>query len=323
MADDDRTRRPRRRARPDRGPREGHRPRAVRLRVRPVEGAAYAWLVQATIATRHGRARSTPREALAARRRPRRHLPRERAEAAASRTSASCASCSRRASPTAARSSRSRWPRPSRAPARRPTSSAWSTTPRRTTSPCATTTPSSTRPRRSTRTSRRETVEGDVEAALAGSPLLVDETYTTPAEHNNPMEPHATLAVWSGGDLTLYDSTQGAPARAGHDRGRVRDRPRARARDLAARRRRVRLEGHPAPDRDRGRPRRPGRRPAGEARRDAAADVRPHGLPHADDPARAARRRRRRAAAGDRPRASSSRPRRSRSSPSRPRCRRG
>ena len=56
-----------------------------------------------------------------------------------------------------------------------------------------------------------ETVEGDVEAALAGSSLLVDETYTTPAEHNNPMEPHASLAVWSGGDLTLYDSTQGAP----------------------------------------------------------------------------------------------------------------
>jgi len=56
-----------------------------------------------------------------------------------------------------------------------------------------------------------ETAEGDVEAALAGSALLVDETYTTPAEHNNPMEPHASLAVWSGGDLTLYDSTQGAP----------------------------------------------------------------------------------------------------------------
>jgi xanthine dehydrogenase YagR molybdenum-binding subunit len=55
------------------------------------------------------------------------------------------------------------------------------------------------------------TDEGDVDAALAAAPVIVDETYTTPAEHNNPMEPHATLAVWSGGDLTLYDSTQGAP----------------------------------------------------------------------------------------------------------------
>jgi xanthine dehydrogenase YagR molybdenum-binding subunit len=56
-----------------------------------------------------------------------------------------------------------------------------------------------------------ETSEGDVDAALAGAAVVVDETYSTPAEHNNPMEPHATLAVWSGGDLTLYDSTQGAP----------------------------------------------------------------------------------------------------------------
>src|SRR4029079_8525622 len=56
-----------------------------------------------------------------------------------------------------------------------------------------------------------ETAEGDVDAALARAAIVVDETYTTPAEHNNPMEPHATLAVWSGGDLTLYDSTQGAP----------------------------------------------------------------------------------------------------------------
>jgi xanthine dehydrogenase YagR molybdenum-binding subunit len=56
-----------------------------------------------------------------------------------------------------------------------------------------------------------ETSEGDVDGVLASARIVVDETYSTPAEHNNPMEPHATLAVWSGGDLTLYDSTQGAP----------------------------------------------------------------------------------------------------------------
>jgi xanthine dehydrogenase YagR molybdenum-binding subunit len=56
-----------------------------------------------------------------------------------------------------------------------------------------------------------ETAEGDVDAALAAAPVSIDATYSTPAEHNNPLEPHATLAVWSGGDLTLYDSTQGAP----------------------------------------------------------------------------------------------------------------
>jgi xanthine dehydrogenase YagR molybdenum-binding subunit len=52
--------------------------------------------------------------------------------------------------------------------------------------------------------------EGDVEAALAAAETAIDLTYTTPAEHNNPMEPHATLAVAENGGLTLYDSNQGA-----------------------------------------------------------------------------------------------------------------
>jgi xanthine dehydrogenase YagR molybdenum-binding subunit len=33
-------------------------------------------------------------------------------------------------------------------------------------------------------------------------------TYTTPMEHHNPMEPHATLACWTGDRLTVFDSTQ-------------------------------------------------------------------------------------------------------------------
>jgi xanthine dehydrogenase YagR molybdenum-binding subunit len=55
-----------------------------------------------------------------------------------------------------------------------------------------------------------DTAEGDVDAALASAPVLVDATYTTPAEHNNAMEPHATVAQWDDGRLTLYDSTQGS-----------------------------------------------------------------------------------------------------------------
>ena len=55
-----------------------------------------------------------------------------------------------------------------------------------------------------------DTEEGDVDAALAAAAVTLDETYTTPAQHNNPMEPHATVAVWEGGSLRLYDSTQGA-----------------------------------------------------------------------------------------------------------------
>ncbi|MFA1538512.1 xanthine dehydrogenase family protein molybdopterin-binding subunit [Actinomadura monticuli] len=56
-----------------------------------------------------------------------------------------------------------------------------------------------------------DTEQGEPEDAFGHSAVRVDVTYTTPAEHNNPMEPHATLAQWNGdGSLTLYDSTQGA-----------------------------------------------------------------------------------------------------------------
>ncbi|MFD8561701.1 xanthine dehydrogenase family protein molybdopterin-binding subunit [Streptosporangium canum] len=54
--------------------------------------------------------------------------------------------------------------------------------------------------------------QGDPDAALAAAPIVVDAVYSTPAEHNNPMEPHATVAAWDGDGLTLHDSTQGAAA---------------------------------------------------------------------------------------------------------------
>ncbi len=54
-----------------------------------------------------------------------------------------------------------------------------------------------------------DTNAGDVDAALADAAVVVDETYRTPAYHNNPMEPHATTAQWDGGRLTVYDSNQG------------------------------------------------------------------------------------------------------------------
>ncbi|GAA2883679.1 xanthine dehydrogenase family protein molybdopterin-binding subunit [Pseudonocardia halophobica] len=54
-----------------------------------------------------------------------------------------------------------------------------------------------------------DTHEGDVAAAMAEAPVTVEQTYTTPMHHNNPMEPHATTALWEDGHLTLWDSTQG------------------------------------------------------------------------------------------------------------------
>ncbi len=54
---------------------------------------------------------------------------------------------------------------------------------------------------------------GDVAAGLAAAAVRVDTTYTTPVQHNNPMEPHAALAAWDpGGGVTIFDSTQGPSA---------------------------------------------------------------------------------------------------------------
>ena len=57
--------------------------------------------------------------------------------------------------------------------------------------------------------SETDTEQGDVDAALAAAPVRIDHTYTTPHEHNNPLEPHAATALWRGGTLTMRDSTQG------------------------------------------------------------------------------------------------------------------
>jgi xanthine dehydrogenase YagR molybdenum-binding subunit len=58
-----------------------------------------------------------------------------------------------------------------------------------------------------------DTSRGDVSAALASATVTIDHTYATPAEHNNPLEPHTTVATWEDGAVTLYDATQSAHMR--------------------------------------------------------------------------------------------------------------
>ena len=51
---------------------------------------------------------------------------------------------------------------------------------------------------------------GDVDAALATADVRLDVQYSTPVEHHNPMEPHAsTVHYMSDGTLEIYDKTQG------------------------------------------------------------------------------------------------------------------
>ena len=49
---------------------------------------------------------------------------------------------------------------------------------------------------------------GESDKALGAAEVRIEQTYTTPMETHNPMEPHATIAAWEGERLTLYDSTQ-------------------------------------------------------------------------------------------------------------------
>ena len=56
---------------------------------------------------------------------------------------------------------------------------------------------------------RLDSQRGDAEAAFATAPVKLDETYVTPAETHNPIELHATTAIWEGSTLTLYESSQG------------------------------------------------------------------------------------------------------------------
>ncbi|MCC8403966.1 xanthine dehydrogenase family protein molybdopterin-binding subunit [Paraburkholderia sp. MMS20-SJTN17] len=59
-----------------------------------------------------------------------------------------------------------------------------------------------------------DTQRGSFEDGMQSAEVHIEATYTTPIEHHNPMEPHATMAHWDGPQLTVYDSTQGVSGTA-------------------------------------------------------------------------------------------------------------
>jgi xanthine dehydrogenase YagR molybdenum-binding subunit len=50
---------------------------------------------------------------------------------------------------------------------------------------------------------------GDVEAGLAAATKTIVETYETPAQYHNAMEPHAIVAAWHGDKLSIDTPSQG------------------------------------------------------------------------------------------------------------------
>ena len=46
------------------------------------------------------------------------------------------------------------------------------------------------------------------DAAFAAAPVSVDVTVTTPMHHHAQMEPHASMAAWHDGRLTVHTPAQ-------------------------------------------------------------------------------------------------------------------
>ncbi len=55
---------------------------------------------------------------------------------------------------------------------------------------------------------KADSQRGDPDKAFEAAPVRVDETYVTPVETHNPIELHASVAVWDGQNFTLYETSQ-------------------------------------------------------------------------------------------------------------------
>ena len=49
---------------------------------------------------------------------------------------------------------------------------------------------------------------GDADGAFSNAPVKIEASYDIARENHNPMEPHATVAAWSGDRLTLWSKSQ-------------------------------------------------------------------------------------------------------------------
>ncbi len=53
-----------------------------------------------------------------------------------------------------------------------------------------------------------EVSKGDLAAGLASAAMSIDATFQTPMQYHNPLEPHAIVAEWNGGMLTIDTPSQ-------------------------------------------------------------------------------------------------------------------
>ncbi len=54
----------------------------------------------------------------------------------------------------------------------------------------------------------QDAIKGDIDAAMAEAAVTIDQMYSTPNQVHAAMEPHASIASWDDGKLTLHSSLQ-------------------------------------------------------------------------------------------------------------------
>jgi xanthine dehydrogenase YagR molybdenum-binding subunit len=57
-----------------------------------------------------------------------------------------------------------------------------------------------------------EVIAGDADKSFANAPVKIDARFTTPPQHQNPIELIATVSEWNDGKLTVHEGTQNAEA---------------------------------------------------------------------------------------------------------------
>ena len=57
-----------------------------------------------------------------------------------------------------------------------------------------------------------EVIAGDADKSFADAPVKIDARFTSPPQHQNPIELIATVAEWNDGKLTIHEGTQNAEA---------------------------------------------------------------------------------------------------------------
>ena len=85
---------------------------------------------------------------------------------------------------------------------------------------------------------------GDVEAGFKNAALVLDETFSTPNNHHQTLEPRTAMAYWQNGKLYMHTGTQSTVQTVASIARWLRHRAGGRRAHQRVHRRRLRQQGH-------------------------------------------------------------------------------